>query len=120
MTTTASDLLPAIAFAADKHRDQRRKDAAASPYINHPIALAQPKARGYRWTRARSGGASRAALTSSRSRDSLRAVRKSQRNCSRWRRGFGSSYEARPVALSAPGRLAVRLCVQTDQAARPC
>ena len=33
-------LLKAIAFAADKHRDQRRKDAAASPYINHPIALA--------------------------------------------------------------------------------
>lgn len=33
-------LLFAIAFAAHKHRDQRRKDAAASPYINHPIALA--------------------------------------------------------------------------------
>jgi guanosine-3',5'-bis(diphosphate) 3'-pyrophosphohydrolase len=33
-------LIAAIAFAADKHRDQRRKDAAASPYINHPIALA--------------------------------------------------------------------------------
>ncbi|HXE40223.1 MAG TPA: HD domain-containing protein [Azonexus sp.] len=33
-------LLAALAFAADKHRDQRRKDAAASPYINHPIALA--------------------------------------------------------------------------------
>ncbi len=32
--------LRALAFAADKHRDQRRKDAAASPYINHPIALA--------------------------------------------------------------------------------
>jgi GTP diphosphokinase / guanosine-3',5'-bis(diphosphate) 3'-diphosphatase len=33
-------VLQALAFAADKHRDQRRKDAAASPYINHPIALA--------------------------------------------------------------------------------
>ena len=33
-------LLKAIAFAAEKHRDQRRKDAEASPYINHPIALA--------------------------------------------------------------------------------
>lgn len=32
--------ISAIAFAADKHRDQRRKDANASPYINHPIALA--------------------------------------------------------------------------------
>lgn len=30
----------AVAFAADKHRNQRRKDAEASPYINHPIALA--------------------------------------------------------------------------------
>jgi guanosine-3',5'-bis(diphosphate) 3'-pyrophosphohydrolase len=33
-------LLRALAFAAHKHRDQRRKDADASPYINHPIALA--------------------------------------------------------------------------------
>ena len=33
-------LLKALAFAAHKHRDQRRKDPEASPYINHPIALA--------------------------------------------------------------------------------
>lgn len=33
-------LLRALAFAAHKHRDQRRKDVEASPYINHPIALA--------------------------------------------------------------------------------
>ncbi len=33
-------LLKALAFAADKHRDQRRKDAGASPYINHCIAVA--------------------------------------------------------------------------------
>lgn len=33
-------LLRALTFAARKHRDQRRKDAEASPYINHPIALA--------------------------------------------------------------------------------
>src|SRR3989440_8411935 len=33
-------LLKALAFAAHKPRDQRRKDAEASPYINHPIALA--------------------------------------------------------------------------------
>jgi len=33
-------LLKALTFAARKHRDQRRKDAQASPYINHPIALA--------------------------------------------------------------------------------
>ena|SRR5215831_15501937 len=36
-----SQLLDALAFAAEKHSDQRRKDAEASPYINHPIALAQ-------------------------------------------------------------------------------
>ena len=33
-------ILKALDFAAFKHRDQRRKDAQASPYINHPIALA--------------------------------------------------------------------------------
>ena len=32
-------------FAADKHRLQRRKDAEASPYINHPLALADILAR---------------------------------------------------------------------------
>ena len=34
-------LIEALHFAADKHRDQRRKDVHASPYINHPIAVAQ-------------------------------------------------------------------------------
>ena len=34
-------VLHALAFAARKHRDQRRKDRHASPYINHPIALAE-------------------------------------------------------------------------------
>lgn len=33
-------LLETIAFAADRHRLQRRKDREASPYINHPIAVA--------------------------------------------------------------------------------
>ena len=32
--------LQALAFAADKHRWQRRKDVDATPYINHPIAVA--------------------------------------------------------------------------------
>ena len=32
-------LARALAFAAHKHRDQKRKDVNASPYINHPIAL---------------------------------------------------------------------------------
>jgi len=34
-------IFKALAFAAKKHRDQRRMDPAASPYINHPIALAE-------------------------------------------------------------------------------
>ncbi|MPZ43265.1 MAG: HD domain-containing protein [Betaproteobacteria bacterium] len=34
-------VLKAAEFAAEKHRHQRRKDAHASPYINHPIALAK-------------------------------------------------------------------------------
>lgn len=33
-------IIKALAFAAQKHRDQRRKDRNSSPYINHPIALA--------------------------------------------------------------------------------
>jgi guanosine-3',5'-bis(diphosphate) 3'-pyrophosphohydrolase len=40
MDNTSALLIRAIAFAAYKHRNQRRKDADASPYINHPIALA--------------------------------------------------------------------------------
>ncbi|MBI4179151.1 bifunctional (p)ppGpp synthetase/guanosine-3',5'-bis(diphosphate) 3'-pyrophosphohydrolase [bacterium] len=33
-------LLKALAFAADRHRTQRRKGADAAPYINHPIDVA--------------------------------------------------------------------------------
>ncbi|MBL9013538.1 MAG: bifunctional (p)ppGpp synthetase/guanosine-3',5'-bis(diphosphate) 3'-pyrophosphohydrolase [Myxococcales bacterium] len=33
------ELLAALELAAHKHRDQRRKDEAASPYINHPLAV---------------------------------------------------------------------------------
>src|SRR3989304_4146815 len=43
MTVNETDLkllLKALAFAAHKHKDQRRKDIEASPYINHPISLA--------------------------------------------------------------------------------
>lgn len=36
----AAQLLDAVMFAAERHRNQRRKDVEASPYINHPIALA--------------------------------------------------------------------------------
>jgi hypothetical protein len=34
-----SNFVRALAFASHKHSQQRRKDADASPYINHPIAL---------------------------------------------------------------------------------
>jgi guanosine-3',5'-bis(diphosphate) 3'-pyrophosphohydrolase len=40
-----AEILRAIHFAADKHRNQRRKDVEASPYINHPIELAELLAR---------------------------------------------------------------------------
>ncbi|MCS6992468.1 MAG: HD domain-containing protein [Anaerolineales bacterium] len=35
------NLLTAVHFAAFKHRDQRRKDQALSPYINHPLEVAR-------------------------------------------------------------------------------
>ena len=38
---TTTSILKAVNFAAIKHRDQRRKDADASPYINHPIEVAE-------------------------------------------------------------------------------
>ena len=44
MEKTQSQLgsfVKAVAFAAEKHRNQRRKDSESSPYINHPIALAR-------------------------------------------------------------------------------
>ena len=34
-------LIEVIDFAAARHRNQRRKNREASPYINHPIALAR-------------------------------------------------------------------------------
>ena len=37
---TDKNLLEALDFAARKHRNQRRKDAEQTPYINHPIAVA--------------------------------------------------------------------------------
>jgi (p)ppGpp synthase/HD superfamily hydrolase len=38
--TDLQDVLQAAAFAARKHRLQKRKDADASPYINHPLEVA--------------------------------------------------------------------------------
>lgn len=39
MNECLAKLVEALAFAAERHSPQRRKDAAASPYINHPIAV---------------------------------------------------------------------------------
>jgi len=38
--TETRKVFQALRFAAEKHSSQRRKDRDASPYINHPIALA--------------------------------------------------------------------------------
>ena len=38
-------LLATLRFAAEKHRNCRRKDPEASPYINHPIDVAELLAR---------------------------------------------------------------------------
>ena len=40
-----SRLLRAMKFAADKHVHQRRKNADATPYINHPIEVAEHLSR---------------------------------------------------------------------------
>jgi guanosine-3',5'-bis(diphosphate) 3'-pyrophosphohydrolase len=39
--TPTGKLIRAMAFAAEKHRDQKRKGLDQLPYINHPIALAR-------------------------------------------------------------------------------
>ena len=38
-------LLQAVRFAAEQHRDHRRKGNIAAPYINHPIAVAEQLAQ---------------------------------------------------------------------------
>lgn len=38
-------LLEAATFAAGKHANQRRKNSAATPYINHPLEVAEHLAR---------------------------------------------------------------------------
>ncbi|XP_073320300.1 guanosine-3',5'-bis(diphosphate) 3'-pyrophosphohydrolase MESH1 [Pagrus major] len=41
MNSDAVLLLETVNFAAEKHRNQRRKDAEQTPYINHPIGVAR-------------------------------------------------------------------------------
>lgn len=44
-TNNCVAILTALLFASNKHKDQRRKDEDASPYINHPIEVAELLAR---------------------------------------------------------------------------
>lgn len=37
MNSDAVILLETVNFAAEKHRNQRRKDTEQTPYINHPV-----------------------------------------------------------------------------------
>ena len=39
--TEVARLLKAVRFSAHKHQNQRRKDEDASPYINHPLEVAE-------------------------------------------------------------------------------
>ena len=41
MDESTGSILKALRFAAEKHSEQRRKNAKASPYINHPIHVAE-------------------------------------------------------------------------------
>ncbi|XP_076590470.1 guanosine-3',5'-bis(diphosphate) 3'-pyrophosphohydrolase MESH1 [Chaetodon auriga] len=41
MNSDAVLLLETVHFAAEKHRNQRRKDTEQTPYINHPIGVAR-------------------------------------------------------------------------------
>jgi guanosine-3',5'-bis(diphosphate) 3'-pyrophosphohydrolase len=41
MDASVGLILKAMRFAAEKHIDQRRKDSRSSPYINHPIRVAE-------------------------------------------------------------------------------
>ncbi len=40
MSRALVDVMRAVAFAAHKHRDQRRKGRGAEPYVNHPVEVA--------------------------------------------------------------------------------
>jgi guanosine-3',5'-bis(diphosphate) 3'-pyrophosphohydrolase len=41
MNQDIARLMQAATFAANRHRCQKRKDLASSPYINHPLAVAE-------------------------------------------------------------------------------
>lgn len=41
MEDSVGIILKALRFSAEKHSDQRRRDSKSSPYINHPIQVAE-------------------------------------------------------------------------------
>jgi GTP diphosphokinase / guanosine-3',5'-bis(diphosphate) 3'-diphosphatase len=41
MDESTGIIFKALRFSAEKHNDQRRKDSKSSPYINHPIQVAE-------------------------------------------------------------------------------
>src|SRR6186997_3356629 len=41
MSIDTLEILKALKFSSQKHRNQRRKDRDASPYINHPIDVVE-------------------------------------------------------------------------------
>lgn len=41
MEDSTGMILKALRFSAEKHNDQRRRDSKSSPYINHPIQVAE-------------------------------------------------------------------------------
>lgn len=41
MEDSTGMVLKALRFSAEKHNDQRRRDSKSSPYINHPIQVAE-------------------------------------------------------------------------------
>lgn len=41
MEDSTGIILKALRFATEKHNDQRRRDSKSSPYINHPIQVAE-------------------------------------------------------------------------------
>lgn len=41
MEDSTGTILKALRFSAEKHNDQRRRDSKSSPYINHPIQVAE-------------------------------------------------------------------------------
>src|SRR5687768_4846146 len=68
-------LLEAVHFAAEKHRHQRRKGREASPYINHPVAVA--------WLLAEAGVTDRVTLMAAILHDTLEDTKTTRKELER-------------------------------------